>query len=172
VVPVLDSPCRRAIPLLLLGGWISVPACSASSAPTMTDSASADPSPFEHELGLCVQRMNTLRASKGLAPFGRDATLERYAAAAARTDGLAHTPHRHARETRHGNGVARAENEILWWSLDGYGSVEAIIEGGLDDMWRQGAGGAHYDNLVGPYKQAGCGIFVNRDEVTVVQAFR
>ena len=171
-MPVSGSPCRRAIPMLLLAGWISAPACSASSAPTMTDSASADPSPFEHELAFCIQRMNTLRASRGLPPFARDSTLERYAAAAARTDGLAHSAHRHARETRHGNGTARAENEILWWSLDGFGSVREIIEGGLDDMWRQGAGGAHYDNLVGPYTQAGCGIFVNGDEVTVVQAFR
>jgi len=138
----------------------------------MTDSAAADPSPFEHELAFCVQRMNTLRASKELAPLTRDRALERYAAAAARTDGLAHTAHRHARETRHGNGTALAENEILWWSLDGHGSVQAIIDGGLDDMWRQGRGGAHYDNLVGPYTRAGCGILVHGDEVTVVQAFR
>jgi uncharacterized protein YkwD len=158
--------------MLLLAGWIGAGACKASSAPAMTDSTGADPSPFEHELAFCVERMNTLRASKGLSPFTRSSTLERYAAAAARTDGLAHTAHRHARETRHGNGTARAENEILWWSLDGYGSVQAIVEGGLDDMWRQGTGGAHYDNLAGPYTQAGCGIFVNGDEVTVVQAFR
>jgi len=171
-VPVSGSNRRRAIAIVLLAWWSGAVACSASSAPTMTDSAAADPSPFEQELAFCVQRMNTLRASKDLAPLTRDSTLERYAAAAARTDGLAHTAHRHARETRHGNGTALAENEILWWSLDGYGSVRAIIEGGLDDMWRQGAGGAHYDNLVGPYTQAGCGILVNGDEVTVVQAFR
>jgi uncharacterized protein YkwD len=163
---------RRALALLLLTGWIGAGACSASNAPTMTDWAAAVPSPFEHELAYCLERMNTLRTAKGLPPFTRNRTLERYAAAAARTDGLAHTAHRHARETRHGNGTALAENEILWWSLDGYGSVQAIIEGGLDDMWRQGPGGAHYDNLVGPYAQAGCGIFVNGDEVTVVQAFR
>ena len=39
-------------------------------------------------------------------------------------------------------------------------------------MWKQGEGGTHYRNLVGNYTELGCGIFVNGDEVTVVQAFR
>ena len=32
--------------------------------------------------------------------------------------------------------------------------------------------GGHYDNIAGPYTQVGSGVFVNGNEVTVVQAFR
>ena len=39
-------------------------------------------------------------------------------------------------------------------------------------MWAEGRGGGHYDNLAGRYTQVGCGVFVDGDLVTVVQAFR
>ena len=39
-------------------------------------------------------------------------------------------------------------------------------------MWAEGRGGGHYDNLAGGYTQVGCGVFVQADRVTVVQAFR
>ena len=39
-------------------------------------------------------------------------------------------------------------------------------------MWAEGRGGGHYDNLAGRYTQVGCGVFVQTDLVTVVQAFR
>ena len=39
-------------------------------------------------------------------------------------------------------------------------------------MWQGGPRGEHYDIMVGPYSQIGCGIFVNGREVTVAQDFR
>ena len=91
---------------------------------------------------------------------------------AARSDGLAHVAHQYARQTNLGNGTSRAENAILWWSLRDYGSVQQVVKLGLADMWQQGDDGAHYRNMVGNYTETGCGIYLNGDEVTVVQAFR
>jgi hypothetical protein len=39
-------------------------------------------------------------------------------------------------------------------------------------MWAEGRGGGHHENMRGPYSEIGCGVFVNGNEVTVVQAFR
>ena len=47
-----------------------------------------------------------------------------------------------------------------------------MIVRGLGEMWQQGAAGPHYRNLVGAFSEVGCGLFVNGEEVTVVQAFR
>lgn len=127
---------------------------------------------FTGEVGLCADQTNTYRAGAGLPALRRSAVLETYAATAARADGLAHIAHHHARQTNMGNGTSRAENSILWWSLRYYGSVQRVVKLGLADMWQQGEGGTHYRNLVGNYTEVGCGIFVNGDEVTVVQAFR
>jgi uncharacterized protein YkwD len=164
------AACRQMRP------WVAVLAvtagCMASSTSPSSSAGTATTAPFPAEVTFCVDRMNALRATRSLPPLTRSQTLEAYATQAAKTDGTAHAAHRHARQTNHGGGLARAENEILWWSLDAYASVRAIVEGGLADMWRQGPGGTHFDNIVGPYTEAGCGIFVNGREVTVVQAFR
>ena len=127
---------------------------------------------FTAEVALCADQTNTYRVSVGLPGLRRSAVLETYATAAARTDGLAHIAHHHARQTNLGNGTSRAENSILWWSLRNYGSVQRVVRLGLADMWQQGESGTHYRNLIGHYTEVGCGIFVNGDEVTVVQAFR
>jgi hypothetical protein len=39
-------------------------------------------------------------------------------------------------------------------------------------MWTAGPSGTHYKIMVGPYTQAGCGIFVNDQDVTIAQDFR
>ena len=96
-----------------------------------------------------------------------------YATAAARTDGLAHVAHQYARQTNLGNGTSRAENAILWWSLRYYGSVQQVVKLGLADMWQQGERrGRTIATWSATTPRSGCGIFVNGDEVTVVQAFR
>lgn len=143
------------------------------SSPTAPGSTGDPGSPaFSAEVSLCVDQTNTYRATVGRSPLRRSEALEGYATAAARTDGLAHVAHQHARQTNLGNGLSRAENAILWWSLRYYGTVQRVVRLGLADMWQQGDGGAHYRNLVGNFTEVGCGIFVNGDEVTVVQAFR
>ena len=143
---------------------------SSATAPSST-SDPGNPA-FSAEAGLCVEQTNRYRATIGRAALQRSEALEAYATAAARNDGLAHVAHQYAKQTNLGNGTSRAENALLWWSLRYYGSVQQVIKLGVADMWKQGDDGVHYRNLVGNYSELGCGIFVNGDEVTVVQAFR
>lgn len=163
---------HRSVGVLLL--VLVASACRGPLSSATAPSATSDPGTpaFSAETSLCVEQTNRYRASVGRAALKRSDVLEAYATAAARTDGLAHVAHQHARQTNLGNGTSRAENAILWWSLRYYGTVQRIVKLGLADMWEQGEGGTHYRNLVGNYTEIGCGIFVNGDEVTVVQAFR
>ena len=162
----------RRVGLLLL--IIVATGCRAPLSSPSAPSSTSDPGApaFSAEAGLCIEQTNAYRARVGRGPLQRSPLLEEYATSAARTDGLAHIAHKHARQTNLGNGTSRAENIILWWSLRYYGSVQQIVKLGLADMWQQGDTGSHYRNIVGNYSEAGCGIFVNGDEVTVVQAFR
>ena len=143
---------------------------SSATAPSST-SDPGNPA-FSAEAGLCVEQTNRYRATIGRAALQRSEVLEAYATAAARNDGLAHVAHQYAKQTNLGNGTSRAENALLWWSLRYYGSVQQVIKLGVADMRKQGDGCVHYRNLVGNYSELGCCIFVNGDEVTVVQAFR
>ena len=148
-------------------------ACAGSSAePSPAAGVSADHRTYAAEMTLCVQVTNDYRARVGKAALTRSAVLEQYATTAARVDGTAKVAHHHAKTTNLGNGTTRAENAILWWSLRYYGTVASVIRRGLEDMWKQGDGGSHYRHIVGRFTETGCGIFVNGDEVTVVQAFR
>ncbi len=162
---------RRVILLLALAlvAGCRLPAGSPASPSAASDAGSPE---FSAEAALCIDQTNVYRGVAGKSALVRSAALEEYATAAARTDGIAHVAHQYAHATNLGNGVSRAENAILWWSIRYYGSVAQIVRLGLADMWKQGEGGTHYRNLVGNYKETGCGIFVNGDEVTVVQAFR
>jgi hypothetical protein len=85
---------------------------SSPSSPTAT-SGPGSPA-YSAEAGLCVDQTNRYRAMVGRRPLQRSTALDEYAAAAARTDGLAHIAHHHARTTNLGNGLSRAENAILW----------------------------------------------------------
>lgn len=145
---------------------------SSPGAPTAVATSSDGSARFESDLAFCASETNRLRATVGGAALARSTELEAYAANAARTDGLARTPHQYALSTNHGNGLSTAENELLYWNLSFYKSVHDIIGQGLANMWQQGAGGIHYTNMTGNYGEVGCGIFVNGDDVSVVQAFR
>lgn len=151
---------------------LSLVAIACSGAPAAPSQSAGASGAYAFEIGLCVQVTNQYRASIGKPALTRSTVLEEYATAAARTDGTVKTAHHHARTTNLGNYTAKAENAILWWSLRYYGTVESIVRRGLEDMWKQGDGGSHYKNIVGDFTETGCGIFVNGDEVTVVQAFR
>jgi uncharacterized protein YkwD len=146
-------------------------AASSPASPTATAS-SANSAHFESEVALCVSETNRLRATVGRSPLARSEALEAYAAAAAKTDGTARTPHQHSQATNRGNGLVTAENELLYWNLSFYKSVQNIVLQGLTQMWQQGAGGVHYENMAGNYSQIGCGVFAQGDDVSVVQAFR
>lgn len=139
--------------------------------PALGEPARALPLPPPTPADLCAEIVNQRRRSLGLPALIQSSALEAYAQAAAAHDASARQAHRYFRSTG-GGGLAVAENEIPWWPLPASRSVEDVIGDGISMMWSEGPGGGHYDNLAGPHTAIGCGVFVDDDRVTVVQAFR
>lgn len=129
------------------------------------------PTSYAQELQLCVDLTNQDRASVGRSALTRSGTLDSYAAAAAENDGTAHVGHQYFTRTN-GGGVAFAENEVPWWLLSTRRTVRVVVQQGIARMWAEGPEGSHYRHMNGPYTEIGCGLFVNGNEVTLVQAFR
>ena len=123
------------------------------------------------DLAFCVTETNRYRNSIGLSNLVESAELESFAATGAEVDGRAQTAHKHFTATN-GGGIALAENEIPWWPLGTYHTVQEIMRQGLAQMWGEGPSGGHYQNLTGPYTQVGCGVFIDGGQVTVVQDLR
>ena len=129
------------------------------------------PTPYATELQFCVDQTNTYRAEVGRPPLKRSSALEHYAETSARVDAMSRVPHQYFEQTD-GGGIAEAENLIPWWPLDRYGSVREVVRRGLAGMWAEGPQGGHYRNIVGRYKEIGCGIYSDGKRITVVQVFR
>ncbi len=125
----------------------------------------------EGDLDLCVRETNRYRRKLGLPQLRRSPELEACAAEGARSDHASGSPHGHFVSTS-GCGIAFAENEIPRWPLDYAGSVTETIKKGIADMWAEGPGGGHYENMRGQYSELGCGIYVDGSSVTVVQDYR
>ena len=170
-VAVLSAARRLALAAVLAA---SASACemtspSAPSGRTGVASALESEAPaFSAELAFCADEINRYRAGVGRSRLTRSETLEAFAAAAAENDGTSYIAHQFFK-SRNGGGIVMAETEILWWR--GF-SVRTVIEKGLAQMWQVGPRGEHYEILVGPYSEVGCGVFVNGPEVTVTQSFR
>jgi uncharacterized protein YkwD len=139
------------------------PPPSPSAAPATAAGAS--------DLELCVDEVNRYRKKLGLRALRRSADLEACAAEGARADHASGQPHAHFMGTQ-GCGIAFAENEIPRWPLDYAGNVTNTIKKGIADMWAEGPGGGHYENMKGDYTELGCGIFVDGSSVTVVQDYK
>jgi hypothetical protein len=168
---VIVSARHAAVVLLLAAACSDDPSGGDGGTPADPDAAS-----HEDDMQFCVDETNRYRAMVDLPPLARNAELEAYATEGARIDGQAHEPHKHFRDTG-GGGIAFAENEIPWWPISAYGTVRAVIVGGLGLMWAEGPSGPepdnHYDNMTGPYTQVGCGIYLAPNgEVTVTQDLR
>jgi hypothetical protein len=119
------------------------------------------------EMAFCVDEINRYRATIGLSTLARSGVLEGYATQSAEVDHAAGQPHQHFLET-HGGGVALAEDELLLWPN---GGARAVIQQGLGQMWAEGPGGDHYQNMIGPYSEVGCGGFSDGARLTVAQDF-
>ncbi len=136
-----------------------------SAAGTTTAASSAN---LDASVSFCTEEINRYRVTIGLNPLDRAADLDAFAAQAAEHDGRVGVPHQFFQMTN-GGGISRAENQLLLWK--GYG-VNEVIRQGLAQMWAEGAGGSHYQIMIGRYGQVGCGIFKNGNEVNVSQDFR
>jgi len=117
----------------------------------------------------CVDRTNELRATKGLKPIPRLASAEACADGQAKSDS----------ETgkAHGAFDACADQVDNWHGIaqnecPGYGSVESALTTCLDQMWAEGPGGGHYDNMTGKSTQMACGIYITpQGKVWLVQDY-
>jgi uncharacterized protein YkwD len=115
----------------------------------------------------CVDHINTLRATKGLAPLNRWVANEDCADAQARSDSQTGQAH-----GAFGTCPNMAQNECPGWqSLVG---PSGIVPGCLDMMWSEGPGGGHYDNMTrSSYTLVACGFYRTSDgRVWAVQDFR
>ena len=120
----------------------------------------------------CVEFTNAYRATLQLPAYPRASALDTFATAAAQNDGQSHMAHQHFYATN-GGGVSSAENMIPWWPLAQHHTIEQILRTGLAQMWAEGPGSGHYENMRSTrYRTMGCGIYVNNGEVTVALEFR
>jgi hypothetical protein len=117
----------------------------------------------------CVERTNELRASIGLGPIPRLESAEPCADGQAKSDsesGKAHGAFDACLDqVKNWSGVAQNE-------CPGYGSVEQALGGCLDQMWAEGPGGGHYDNMTGKSTHTACGFYTTpQGKVWMVQDF-
>ena len=112
--------------------------------------------PYAAARQTCVDRVNTLRATKGLGPIPRLPSAEACADGQAKKDsesGVAHSA------------FGDCVNQVQGWTgaaqneCPGYGSVASTLSSCIDQMWAEGPGGGHYDNMVGDSDFIACGFY-------------
>jgi hypothetical protein len=127
----------------------------------------------EAEIHFCVEETNRYRKLAKKPPLQRSTLLEEFARAGAKHDHQKRAPHDHFNHTKFPGSFSNlAENQIPRWHLDAEGSVRTVIRAGIAAMWAEGPGGGHYENIVGKFSELGCGIYIEGEEMTVVQDFR
>lgn len=134
--------------------------------------------PTDADLQFCVDENNRYRATVASPPLARSSALEAFATIGAQVDYAARTAHSHFTTSKGIPGArASGENEIPGfggWNLNGKTkTLHDVIAAGLLDMWNEGPGGGHYENMKSTkFTQLGCGVFVaaNRD-VTVTMDY-
>lgn len=148
-------------------------ACSPAfpDAPTGSTTSNSAPSVTAADLAFCVSDINRYRAQVNRPPLAQSAALETYAAASAQADTASGMPHSHFAGSN-GGGVATAENELLMLDRQLAPTVQEAMHTATAIFLAEGPGGGHYEHIVGPYTQVGCGVFVTTAAVTVVQDFR
>ena len=169
--PKTERHVSLGITLMLILGILAT-GCGRASHPSAPDRVAADAASFASETAFCISEINRMRATAGLAPLTNADRIQSFSTDAARIDTEAGVPHTHFRQTNGGNGTAFAENTIPWWKISSHGNIRNVIREGLSQMWSQGPGGTHYENMRGNYSEVGCGVFVANGEVTVSQDFR
>ncbi len=118
----------------------------------------------------CVVETNRYRTDNGRAAVTRSAELEAYADEGAEVDHGAE-PHDHFTATA-GGGIAFAENECPHWNLaSAGGDLSQLVAACIAAFFAEGPGGGHYDNMMGNYGALGCGLYVDGDDVTIIQDF-
>jgi len=158
----------RHIRMVAVLATVATSAACASASPTSPSGpASGGTAAVSATQAFCTEEINRYRAMVGLSALSRGTDLESFAEQAIEHDARAGVPHQYFLQTN-GGGVSKAENQLLQWK--GY-AVNDVIRQGLATMWAEGPSGSHYIVLTGNYKQVGCGIFVNGNDVSISQDF-
>lgn len=121
------------------------------------------------DLAFCVSETNRYRAMLGLGALTESTAVETFAAAAAQADAESGQPHSYYES--HLPAGQSAENEANL-TLAGTTTVQDDVREAIAFFWSEGPGGAHYENLIGPFTQLGCGFFVSSGRIVIVQDFR
>ena len=126
-------------------------ASDASDAGHAEQDAGGNGDPYATARQACVDHVNQLRASIGLAPFARWTANETCADGQCKSDSESGTAH---------GAFGSCPN---WGQCEcpGWGSVNDVVTGCLDAMWAEGPGGGHYDIMTSKsYTEVSCGFYV------------
>jgi len=66
-------------------------------------------------------------------------------------------------------GRSLTENEVHW-PTNLASTVQGITAAAIDSFYREGPGGVHYQNIVGPYTQIGCGVYVDVNGIPIFES--
>jgi uncharacterized protein YkwD len=138
---------------------------SGSSLKRRTSGAKAVVATGSSEAEKCFHVINTYRATKGLDPLERWTQGESCADGEAQSDSKSGKPH----------GAFTKCGEFAQNECPGYpGSVSENLSECLADMWAEGPGGGHYDNMTsGKYTEVSCGLYeLSNGDFWSVQNFR
>ena len=102
----------------------------------------------------------------------RSSTLETFAADGAKSDGVSNLPHHHVTTTPLPGNGQWGENEVLRWPYNLSPTVQGIIAQAIASFYSEGPGGGHYENIVGPFTQLGCGVYADDNGMTIIQDFQ
>jgi hypothetical protein len=151
------------------GGGGASGAGGTGSAGTSGAGGTGSVDPYASARQTCVDRVNTLRATKGLGPIPRLASAEKCADGQAKKDSESGTAH---------GAFNDCVNQVQGWTsvaqneCPGYGSVASTLSTCIDQMWAEGPGGGHYDNMVGGSDFIACGFYTTPGgKVWMIQDF-
>ncbi len=140
-----------------------------SSAGTSGAGGTGSVDPYASARQTCVDRVNTLRATKGLGPIPRLPSAEKCADGQGKKDSESGTAH---------SAFNDCVNQVQGWTsvaqneCPGYGSVASTLSTCIDQMWAEGPGGGHYDNMVGGSAFMACGFYTTPGgKVWMIQDF-
>lgn len=144
-------------------------AAGTSTAGSSGSGGSGSVDPYASARQTCVDRVNTLRATKGLGPIPRLPSAEDCADNQAKKDSQSGVAH---------SAFGDCVNEVQGWTgaaqneCPGYGSVASTLSTCIDQMWAEGPGGGHYDNMVSDSDFIACGFYTTPNgKVWMIQDF-
>lgn len=120
------------------------------------------PDPFAQARELCFQKTNELRAQAGVPALEHDLTMDPCADQQAKNDGNANSSYGNIPYC-----TQKAQNECAGV----VGSPDEVVAPCLQELFNEGAGSIHHDNMTNPDRtRVSCGFFVSAEgKVWVIQ---